>query len=251
MAEIVIKDFTIQANDREIYGKLYYPADEGVYPAIIMSHGYNGCHGDFPYESLHLAKNGYVVCTYDFCGGSVKSKSSGRTEDMTIFTEKEDLRAVMDFVRSQEFVDESKLFLMGGSQGGLVTSLVAEEVEELISGMILYFPALNIPADWREHFKTAEDIPEVFDLWGMNLGRTFFLSIREFDTFEHIGGFSKDVLVIHGDRDSIVIVENSERAQKLYNNMELVVLPGEGHGFSPAGTEKATELMLDFLKKHC
>lgn len=251
MAEIVIKDFVIQANGRQIYGKLFCPADEGVYPAIIMSHGYNGCHGDFPHESLHVAKNGYVVCTFDFCGGSLKSKSSGRTEDMTIFTEKEDLRAVMEYVRKLEQVDASRLFLMGGSQGGLVTSLVAEDVEELISGMILYFPALNIPADWREHFKTVEDIPETFELWGMKLGRNFFQSIRDFDTFEHIGGFSKDVLVIHGDRDSIVIVENSERAQKLYKNMELVVLPGEGHGFSPAGTEKATELILEFLKKHC
>ena len=250
MCEIVIKDFLIQANGREIYGKLHHPADDGSYPAIIMSHGYNGCHADFPYESLHLAKKGYVVCTYDFCGGSVRSKSSGRTEDMTIFTEKEDLRAVIDFMRSQEIVDENKLFLMGGSQGGLVTSLVAEEAEDLVQGMILYFPALNIPEDWRDHFKTVDDIPEVFDLWGMNLGRNFFLSIRDFDTFAHIGGFSKDVLVIHGDRDSIVIVENSECAKKLYKNMELVVLPGEGHGFSPAGTEKATALMLDFLEKH-
>ena len=57
--------------------------------------------------------------------------------------------------------------------------------------------------------------------------------------------------MIHGDKDSVVIVENSERAQKLYKNMELVVLSGEGHGFSPDGTEKATKLMLDFLKKHC
>ena len=250
MAEIVIKDFILQANNREIFGKLYYPADEGKYPAIIMSHGYNGCHEDFPYESLHIAKSGYVVCTYDFCGGSVKAKSSGRTEDMTIFTEKEDLWAVIEYVRGLEQVDASKLFLMGASQGGLVTSLVAEDVEELINGMILYFPALNIPADWRENFKTVEDIPEVFELWGMKLGRNFFLSIRDFDTFEHIGGLAKDVLVIHGDRDSVVMVENSERAQKLYQNMELVVLSGEGHGFSPAGTEKATKLILEFMRNH-
>ena len=250
MGEIVIKDFVIQANDREIYGKLHYPADEGVYPAIIMSHGYNGCHGDFPYESLHLAKSGYVVCTYDFCGGSVKSKSSGKTEDMTIFTEKEDLHGVIAYVRSLEQVNENKLFLMGGSQGGLVTSLVAEEVENLISGMILYFPAFNIPEDWRGHFRTEEDIPEVFELWGMKLGKNFFLTIHDFDTFEHIGGLKKDVLIIHGDRDSVVIVENSERAKELYENLELVVLPGEGHGFSPAGVETATKLMLEFLEKH-
>ena len=66
MAEIIIKDFMFQANNREIFGKLYYPADEGTYPAIIMSHGYNSCHEGFPYESLHIAKSGYVVCTLDF-----------------------------------------------------------------------------------------------------------------------------------------------------------------------------------------
>lgn len=248
--EITVEEQIIKQNHREIYGKLYYLKKEGKHPIVIMSHGFNGCHGNFPYECGALAENGYMVFVYDFCGGSVHAKSSGKTTDMTIFTEKEDLRAVIDYVCSLERVDTDRIYLMGASQGGLVTALVAEEVEDLIRGMILYFPALNIPDDWRRRFKSEDEIPESVDLWGMKLGRNFFLKIREFDTFEHIGGFKKSVLIIHGDRDEIVIVDNSKRAERLYRDLRLEVLQGEGHGFSPKGTEKATELMLEFLQEH-
>lgn len=248
MSELKVEEKYIKANGREIYGKLFSPENEGKHPVVIMSHGYNGCHADFPYECEALTKKGYMVLVYDFCGGSVRSKSSGKTTDMTIFSEKEDLRAVLDFVLSLEETDAGRVFLMGGSQGGLVTALVAEEVEELIAGVILYFPALNIPEDWRKRFSTVEEIPETVELWGMHLGRNFFLTIREFDTFEHIGKLKKDVLIIHGDKDAVVIVENSKRAEALYENLRLEVLSGEGHGFSPEGTKIATELMLEFLE---
>ena len=95
----------------------------------------------------------------------------------------------------------------------------------------------------------VEDIPEEVDLWGMKLGREFFLQIREFDTFAHIGGFSKGVLIIQGDEDAVVLLQDSERAAGLYQNAQLVVFHGEGHGFSPEGTRRAAELMEEFLGK--
>ena len=36
--------------------------------------------------------------------------------DMTVMTEKEDLSAVMDFVKTKDFVDQDHLFLLGQSQ---------------------------------------------------------------------------------------------------------------------------------------
>ena len=46
---------------------------------------------------------------------------------MTIFSEKEDLELVLEYFKKEDFVDEKNIFLFGASQGGLVTSLVAEE----------------------------------------------------------------------------------------------------------------------------
>lgn len=243
-----VKEFIIEEGDKKIYGKLYSPTEVQKYPAIILSHGYNGVSSDFESECRYFAQNGYVAYAYDFCGGSTRSKSSGTSTDMTIFTETEDLLIVLNRIRSLENVDVDHIYLMGGSQGGLITSLVAEENEALIRGMILYYPAFNIPDDWRSNFASVDNLPETIDFWGLTLGKNFFMSIRDFYTFDNIGKFAKDVLIIHGDQDAIVILSNSEKAQKVYKNAELVVLPGEGHGFSSRGAEVTRELVLNFME---
>lgn len=248
MHEIEMKDYVIKYDGKEIFGKLYEPAEEGTYGAVILSHGYNGSHNDFDTECKELARHGYVAYAYDFCGGSVNSKSSLNTTEMTIFTEKKDLLAVFDDIGNLEKVDKKRIFLFGGSQGGLVSALTAAELGSRVKALALYYPALNIPDDWRKNFKEEADIPEVYDFWGMKLGKNFFMSIRDFNTFEHIGEYSGNVLIVYGDKDMVVPFQAMEQAKKTYQNVELIVLNGEGHGFSPDGGKKALSYVLEFLK---
>lgn len=248
--EIDIKELIIKENGKEIYGKIYTPKGEGTYPVIIISHGYNGCHTDFVNECKYYAENGFIAYTFDFSGGSTRSKSQGSSTDMTIFTEKEDLLTVFDYFAKMDIVDKDRMFIFGGSQGGLVTSLVAEERKDVVKAMALYYPAYNIPDDWRRNYPSEEAIPETVDFWGLRLGRNFFMSMREFYTFENIGEFDKDILIIHGDKDAIVPMTYIEKAVEHYENAELVVLPGEGHGFTPTAGKKAMEMVLEFMKNH-
>ncbi len=243
-----IDEAMVPANGREVYIKGYMPNDEQKHSTIIMSHGYNGCHVDFTNECMFFARNGFVAYALDFCGGSTRSKSTGKSTDMTIFTEKEDLLAVFDYVSKLENVDNDNIYLFGGSQGGLVTTLATEEIADKVKGIALYYPALNIPDDWRNNYKTEEEIPEVSDFWGLQLGKGFFTSIRDFYTFDNIGKFSKKVLIIQGDKDTIVQVSVAERAANHYCNAELVILPGEGHGFTPAAGTIAMEKVLQFMQ---
>ena len=245
---VVAEELIIKDGKKEIYGKIYKPAKEGEYPAIILSHGYNGCNSDFIKECRYYAENGYVAYAYDFCGGSTRSKSSGQSTDMTIFTEKSDLITVFNYIKTMDIVDEKEIFLFGGSQGGLVTALACEELKAEVKAMILYYPALNIPDDWRRNFKSADVIPDTYDFWGLKLGKNFFTSIRDFYTFDNIGEFDKNVLVIHGDKDAIVSLDYSEQAKSKYNSLELVVLSGEGHGFTPNGGTTAMNKVLEFMK---
>ena len=64
---VLPKDFTysiksetliVEDGEDEIYGKLYAPKDDGKYPAIILSHGFNGTHADFaaPVNNLKAAE---------------------------------------------------------------------------------------------------------------------------------------------------------------------------------------------------
>jgi len=167
---------------------------------------------------------------------------------MTLFTEKQDLLDVFDSISAMDAVDESAVFLLGGSQGGIVTAMAAEERADQLRGMILYFPAFSIPDNWRGNFKTVEDIPETFEFWGLTLGRNFFVSMRDYSAYEHIGGFKGPVLILNGDKDGIVPVSVALRASKKYADAELVILKGEGHGFTADGIAEAVERALALIQ---
>ncbi len=246
--EVAVEELIIKEDGKEIYGKIYMPKEDGTYPAIILSHGYNGCNTDFVNECKYYASNGYVAYAFDFSGGSTRSKSKGSSTDMTIFTEKEDVLVVFNYIKNMDKVDKENIFLFGGSQGGLVTAMAAEECKDEIKGMALYFPAFNIPDDWRRNYPIEDEIPETVDFWGLRLGGNFFKSMREFYTFDNVGDFDKEILIIHGDKDNIVPLNTVKMAEKHYENAELVVLPGEGHGFTPEGGKEAMELVLEFMK---
>ena len=71
---------------------------------------------------------------------------------MSVLTEKEDLKAVIEFLKARSEINEKCLFLLGASQGGFVSLLTAAELKEEIRALVLYFPALCIPDDWRKEY---------------------------------------------------------------------------------------------------
>ncbi|RKL67260.1 cinnamoyl ester hydrolase [Salipaludibacillus neizhouensis] len=242
------KEVKIKHNDREIYGVSYMPITSKNCPVVIFSHGFNGTNADFSMNSEYLAVNGVGAYCFDFCGGSVNSQSDLKTTEMSIFTEKEDLCTVIDTIKDWENVDRDNIFLFGGSQGGLVTALAAEEYIEKIKGILLLFPAFCIADNWNERFPKLDSIPDNYEFWGVTLGRVFIESIHGYNVFEHIGKFHKNVLIFHGDLDEIVPLEYGERAAKLYPHARIEVFSGEGHGFSEAGNKKVADMTFEFVK---
>ena len=246
---MVVEELIIKEEGKEIYGTIYYPEKEGKYPAIILSHGFNGSYADFDKECTYYADNGFIAYTFDFCGGALTSKSSGTTREMTIFTEKEDLTMVLNFIRNMDCVEENEVYLFGGSHGGLVTSLVAAEQKEYVRAVAMYFPALCVIDNWNKAYPMVEDIPETTFLWEVPLGKDYFMTIRDFNIFEEMKKYEGPVLILHGDEDEIVPLEYSKKATENYKNGELVVLPGEKHGFSPEGIATCMEKILQFMEE--
>lgn len=246
----IVQEITvIEEHGRQLYGTLIKPEKVQELPLIVCSHGYNGSGRDFEQMARYWARNGFAVFCYDFCGGSVNSRSSMATTEMTIFTEKQDLEAVVSYFKASSEIDAKHIVLFGGSQGGLVSALAANDLSEHISGLILMFPALCIADNWNERFKEVSDIPNEEEFWGMRLGKVFFESLRGFKVFDHIGAYQKKVLVTHGNLDPIVSPEYSERLEQIYKDMKLEIFQGEGHGYSEAGNERMAQMVLAFCKE--
>lgn len=235
--EIVVDSAEVwsERDGNRIFGMMYYnSASSRKQPAVILSHSSSLTHEAMSGYALAIAKMGYAAYCFDFCGGSDKSKSDGKTDEMTVFTEVEDLRAVVKTVKSQANVEPSQVSLLGSSQGGLVSALLADECPDDFAGMILFYPAFNIP-EMVKMFSGFGDWGDFGDFGGMmSMSEAYINSIKDFDVWSHIGKFSKPVCIIHGTADMIVPIANSEKAVGLYPSATLNKIEGANHGFNAA-----------------
>lgn len=249
--EYEIQELYAQRMENRIYGLLYLPKGAGEkMPAVIFSHGFGGNHQVGAQYAGALAQNGYVVYCFDFCGGSPESRSDGSALEMSVFTEQADLEAVIRMLQEQDFVDSENIFLMGTSMGGAVSAITAAAHEEEIRGAVLLYPAFVMVDDAKERFGSAKDIPDTYHNMWMTVGRVFAEALLDYDIYGAISAYKKDVLLIHGDADSIVPLSYSEKAAAAYESARLEVLPGAGHGFSGEDAGRATGWILEYLNTH-
>ena len=242
---------TAYRGDNLIYGIMYRPKNAGKkLPTVIFSHGFNNNYHSGSRYAAYLAYKGYNVYTFDFCGGSEHSESDGSMLDMTVFSEKEDLEAVISMIRGLDYVDEENIFLLGSSHGGLVSAITAAENKDIIKGMVLLYPGFHIPEMMTAQFGYADEIPETFELSDVTLGRGYAEVMINYDVYSHIAAYDKDVLILHGDEDWVVPISYSERALAAYPSAELKVISGSGHGFDWKDYGVAVDYITEYLDNH-
>lgn len=245
------EDIWLKNGKKNIFGTLY-KAESGNknQPIAILSHGYNGnsVYNKFIAESL--ASSGISVYAFDFCGGGTKSKSDGETNDMSVITETDDLNAVIEQIKNWDWVDKENIFLIGESQGGCVSALVAAKRDD-INSLVLYYPAFCIVEDANKKFRCADDIPNISRAFlGMAIGKKYYEDILGMDIYGEIAGFKNPVLIMHGTADNVVDYSYSEKANRVYENSELVAFEKAGHGFNSADSEKAVKYAYDFISEN-
>jgi len=222
---------TDKENNKDIYGLITKPKNnKSKNPLLICSHGFNG--NEKIYEDLlaKLAPLGYNIYHFHFCGGSIASKSTGSTTDMSIFTEKADLNKVIETAKTWDFVDTDEIYLIGESQGGLVTNMVANSRTD-IKGCILWYPAFNIPGGARATYSDESKIPDTISVFGMKLGKIYYSSILNYDPYKDMQNINYKVLLVHGTSDVVVPLSVSEEATKCYKESELETVVGANHCF--------------------
>lgn len=246
-----MREISCVSEGNRLYGEAFIPRSPGKHPAVIMSHGYGATHEGFYGMVDTLAKLGYVCYCYDFAGGSPRSRSEGRTEDMSIFTERQNLMDVIDMVRGWDCVDAESIFLLGESQGGCVSAITAPYVSEKIKSIVLVYPALCIPDDGFVLYPKRENVPDTVTFMGMRIGRAYYERFYDgFDIYKEIAGYQGDVLIIHGTEDGLVKPEYSAKASNVYDHCEFHLIFGAGHGFwKPEHRTQYHAYVIDFLTR--
>lgn len=243
-----VKEYDFESNGKNLYARAFVPDVEGRVPLVIFSHGLgaNARHEEEVQKTL--AKAGIAVFSLEFAGGSSSSApmSEGLTTEMSVLTEMQNLKDAIRIASGMEYADPQKIYLMGSSQGGLVTALTAEEVTN-IQGLFLFYPAFSLPDDIRSSFPKLDEVPETFNLLGTKIGKKYITDIYDMDPYANLDKLAMPVHIYHGKDDNIVPITASKKALKTLPNARLTTLEDTGHALTPQqqaqiGVEIADEI---------
>lgn len=245
---VTTEQLGFESAGHRIYGEVKRPDVQGPVPVVIVSHGFGGNHTQTPRMQELLAQHGVVVYSFDFAGGSgyESGQSEGSMTDMSVMTEVQNLRDALALVQGLDYIDPSRTYLVGASQGGVVTTLVAEDNPAGVPGIALIYPAFSLFDDAHERFPTREDITDTADLMGLTVGRRYFEDVYDVNIYDHMT-FTGQVLIFHGTADDIVPISYSQRASTTFANATMTALDGQGHGFTEAAQETVADGILRMI----
>lgn len=222
-------------------------------PLAVICHGFTS-NKDTPLIRAiadSLLDKGIASIRFDFNG---HGKSEGRFEDMTVPNEIEDAKCVIAYALQLPWVSE--VSLVGHSQGGVVASMTAGELQGGIHSLALCAPAAALRDDALQGqlqgaSYDAGNIPETVQLPGRNLavGRDYIKTAQTLPIYETAARYNGPVIIVHGTADRIVPYTYGERYKYIYGDKAcLVLLPGVDHSFtSDESRARVASLVSEFI----
>jgi dipeptidyl aminopeptidase/acylaminoacyl peptidase len=224
----------------EIPSVLYKPHGanaENPVPALVLVHGGPGGQTRTGYRAMvqHLVNHGYAVLGANNRGSSGYGKTFNHLDDKR--HGEEDLQDIVygrTYLESLDWVDGSRVGIIGGSYGGyMVAAALAFEPEAFEVGIDIFGVTnwertlANIPP-WWESFKEA-----LYDEMGDPA--TDSERHHRISPLFHAKNIVRPLLVVQGANDPRVLqVESDELVAAVQANevpVEYLVFPDEGHGF--------------------
>lgn len=249
LTEFETRELDCVNQGKRIWGKIFVPETRGnKVPLVIIGHGYNSSYRETQPYAEALAAHGVASVIFDFCGGAMNSKSEGKTTEMSVFTESDDIMAILGEAKNWKFVDQNRLVIMGCSQGGLVASITAAAHPELFHSMILIYPALGIGYDAVNRHPKEAIHAEKFNLMGLDISHVYYDKLLTYNIFEELKKYPHQVVSIYGDQDSITANDSMDKANESLAKFETHIIAGGKHGFpNPEHLKRAVGFVVDFI----
>jgi dipeptidyl aminopeptidase/acylaminoacyl peptidase len=244
-------------DELEIPAILYKPhnaSPDNPAPALVWVHGGPGGQSRTGYSATiqHMVNHGYAVLAANNRGSSGYGKTFFHMDDRR--HGEEDLQDIVygrHYLETLDWVDGSKVGVIGGSYGGyMVAAALAFEPEAFnigvnIFGVTNWVRTLESIPPWWEDFKES-----LYDEMGDPA--TDAERHRRISPLFHAENIVKPLLVVQGANDPRVLqVESDELVAAVQANevpVEYVVFPDEGHGFRKRDNRiAASEAYVQFL----
>jgi pimeloyl-ACP methyl ester carboxylesterase len=249
-----MKNNILQGGKKPIVYDCFFTETSKPKPIVIFCHGYKGFKdwGAWNLVAQEFANAGLFFVKFNFShnGGSVNQPID--FPDLEAFAENnyslelEDLERIINHIsQDNKFlkeIDTKNISLIGHSRGGGIVLLKAEE-DERISKLITWAGV----CDYKSRFKEGS---EGFERWRetgtffVENGRTkqkmphnwqFYVNFLENEnklTIKRAAkGVSKPWLIIHGDKDTSVLLKEGKTLHKWSQNSILNIIKNANHVF--------------------
>ena len=241
-----------------IYYKPLTASKKNKVPALVSVHGGPGGQSGVGYNPLtqYLVNHGYAVLSVNNRGSSGYGKTFFRMDDQNHGDK--DLKDCIwgkKWLQGLEFIDSTKIGIIGGSYGGFMTMAAMTFHPDEFNVGVNFFGVTN----WLRTLKSVPPWWASFrDALYKEMGDPFTAdSVRLFNISPlfHAGKIKNPVMVLQGANDPRVLqVESDEIVAAVKANnvpVEYIIFPDEGHGFVKKENEiKADSLILVFLDKY-
>lgn len=231
---------TFESDGQQVVGMLHLPEDPSAsVPGVIFCHGFTGhkheSHRLFVQTARALAEQGIASLRFDFRGSG---DSEGAFVDCTLAGQVADARRALEYLREQACVDPARSGVVGMSMGGLVAAHIMSEHPE-IPAAVLWCPVAHTVNVIRKKANVGAPgqlaLKGRFDLNGWAVGRAFIQELAASKPLKIIGQTRAQTLLIHGDQDESVSVEDAYAYEKVIRAaggvVETRILKGAGHTF--------------------
>jgi fermentation-respiration switch protein FrsA (DUF1100 family) len=226
----------------------YLPPQNGA--LVIFVHGLGGNCSELVEEADFLAKAGYGALLLDLRN---HGQSAGERTTLGLY-ESDDVVAAARFARSQPGGDSVKLALFGHSMGGATVLLAAVKIPEA-RAIIAESAYSSVTDNINEGVEGLTGLPPfpfapLVLFFGQREAGVSIETVRPVDVIGQIS--PRPVLLVHGEQDKLVPVENSRRLYAAaHMPKELYILPGAGHfPFLNAEPVEYPRRILDFLNRY-
>lgn len=260
--------FRNEAQDLNLAGMLFIPEGEGPFPAVVIIHGSRESYRDRNWYltlSSYMQKNGVAVLLPDKRGCE---KSEGNWQTSSLEDLATDTLAAVDFMKSQEIVEVSRIGIIGMSQGGIIAPIAASQSADLdfVVNMTGSSVTMHEQLLYEFNYEARETgfLPGISNLLSYAntfiyeeiTGKEWYDVVGNFDPLPYWQKVNIPALILHGSEDhNVPSAESKARFEALgKNNIRVIMYAGSGHGLEdPPGVgdhyirEEALLDMLNFI----
>jgi dipeptidyl aminopeptidase/acylaminoacyl peptidase len=155
-----------------------------------------------------------------------------------------DVKDTADYLVKTGFADPKRLGIMGGSYGGYMTMAALSTYPGLFAAGVDMYGIVN----FETFFKNTEGWMAAVSKMEYGDPETQAALLRSLSPINHVETIKTPTMILHGDHDTNVpLGEARQMASALEKNgvpVQLVIFPGEGHGWNQTSTRIRSNLLV-------